>query len=166
MSVSTNPTGGNNTVGFSVNGTRQSQNSWTIDGADNVDRGSNITIQQYPSIDAIEEMKIVRTPYSSEFGRAGGGQISIVTKSGTSSLHGTAYEFMRNDKLNANNFFNNFNSVSRPPLRYNDFGYTVGGPVFIPKVYDGRQKTFFFFSQEIPPRHQLQRVERSDSHAG
>ena len=62
---STNPTGGNNLVGFSVNGARQSQNSWTIDGADNVDRGSNITIQQYPSIDAIEEMKIVRTPYSS-----------------------------------------------------------------------------------------------------
>ncbi len=146
---STNPTGGNNLVGFSVNGARQSQNSWTIDGADNVDRGSNITIQQYPSIDAIEEMKIVRTPYSSEFGRSGGGQISVVTKSGTNSLHGTVYEFLRNDKLNANNFFNNFNSVARPPLRYNDFGYTVGGPVYIPKVHDGRNQTFFFFSQEI-----------------
>ncbi len=151
----TNPTGGSNTVSFSVNGTRQSQNNFTVDGADNVDRGSNITIQQYPSIDAIEEMKIVRTPYSSEFGRAGGGQISVVTKSGTNDFHGTAYEFFRNDKLNANNFFNNFNSVNviagkatRPPLRYNDFGYTVGGPVLIPKLYNGKNKTFFFFSQE------------------
>jgi hypothetical protein len=145
----TNPSGGNNIVAFSVNGTRQSQNNWTVDGADNVDRGSNITIQQYPSIDAIEEMKIVRSPYSSEFGRAGGGQINVVTKSGTNDFHGTAYEFFRNDKLNANNFFNNRNNVARPPLRYNNFGYTIGGPVWIPGVYNGKNKTFFFFSQEF-----------------
>jgi len=144
----TNPTGGNNTVGFSVNGARQSQNNWTIDGADNVDRGSNITIQQYPSIDAIEEIKIVRSPYSSEFGRGAGGQISVITRSGTNDLHGSAYEFFRNDKLNANNFFNNVNSNPRPPLRWNNFGYTVGGPVFVPKLYNGRNRTFFFFSQE------------------
>src|SRR5690348_16627502 len=66
----TNPSGGNNIVGLSINGTRQSQQNWTVDGADNVDRGSNITIQQYPSIDAIDEIKIVRSPYSTEFGRA------------------------------------------------------------------------------------------------
>ncbi len=138
----TNPSGGNNIVGLSVNGTRQSQNNWTVDGADNVDRGSNITIQQYPSIDAIEEIRIVRSPYSAESGRAGGGQISVITKSGTNEWHGSAYEFLRNDKLNANNFFNNVNNVKRPPLRYNDFGYTVGGPVF-------KNKTFFFFSEEF-----------------
>lgn len=145
----TNPTGGNNTVGFSVNGARQSQNNFTVDGADNVDRGSNITIQQYPSIDAIEEIRIVRSPYSAEFGRAGGGQISVITKSGTNEFHGTGYEFFRNDKLNANNFFNNSNSVARPVLRYNNFGYTVGGPVILPKIYDGENKTFFFFSEEF-----------------
>jgi hypothetical protein len=145
----TNPTGGNNIVGMAVNGARQSQNNWTVDGADNVDRGSNITIQQYPSIDAIEEMHIVRSPYSAEFGRAGGGQVSVITKSGTNELHGSAYEFGRNDKLNANSFFNNLNRIRRPALRYNDFGYTVGGPVHIPSVYDGRNKTFFFFSQEF-----------------
>jgi hypothetical protein len=145
----TNPSGGNNIVGLAVNGARQSQNNWTVDGADNVDRGSNITIQQYPSIDAIEEIKIVRSPYSAESGRAGGGQISVVTKSGTNELHGSAYEFLRNDKLNANNFFNNLNSVKRPALRYNNFGYTAGGPVYIPGVYDGRNKTFFFFSEEF-----------------
>src|SRR5262249_11347062 len=145
----TNPTGGNNIVGLAVNGARQSQNNWTIDGADNVDRGTNITIQQYPSIDAIEEIKIVRSPYSSEFGRAGGGQISVVTRSGSNDFHGSAYEFWRNDKLNANNFFNNVNNIARPPLRYNDFGYTAGGPAIIPHLIDGRNKTFFFFSEEF-----------------
>lgn len=145
---STNPAGGNNIVAVAINGTRQSQNNWTVDGADNVDRGSNITIQQYPSVDAIEEIKIVRTPYSAEFGRAAGGQISVITKSGTNDFHGSAYEFLRNDKLNANNFFNNANRVARPPLRYNNFGYTIGGPVLIPRLYNGRSKTFFFFSQE------------------
>lgn len=145
----TNPSGGNNIVAVAVNGARQSQNNWTVDGADNVDRGSNITIQQYPSIDAIEEIKIVRTPYSAEFGRAGGGQISVITKSGTNDLHGSAYEFFRNNQLNANNFFNNRNAVNRPPLRYNDFGYTLGGPVYLPRLYDGRNRTFFFFSQEF-----------------
>src|SRR5438128_9261631 len=145
----TNPSGGNNIVGVAVNGARQSENNWTVDGADNVDRGTNITIQQYPSIDAIEEIKLVRSPYSAEFGRAGGGQISVVTKSGTSDVHGSVYEFVRNDKLNANNFFNNLNGNPRPPLRYNDFGYTVGGPLYIPHAYDGRNKTFFFFSEEF-----------------
>ncbi len=145
----TNPTGGQNIVGLSINGTRQSQQNWTVDGADNVDRGVNITINTYPSIDAIDEIKIVRSPYSAEFGRAGGGQISVLTKSGTNEVHGSAYEFLRNDWLNANNFFNNLNKNPRPPLRYNDFGYTVGGPVYLPHVYNGKNKTFFFFSEEF-----------------
>jgi hypothetical protein len=145
----TNPTGGNNIAGVSVNGTRQSQNNWTLDGADILDRGANITLQQYPSIDAIEEIKIVRSAYSAENGRAGGGQVSVITKSGTNQLHGSAYEFFRNDALNANNFFNNAAGIARPPLRYNDFGYTVGGPVILPRVYHGKDKTFFFFSEEF-----------------
>lgn len=145
----TNPTGGQNIVGLSINGTRQSQQNWTVDGADNLDRGANITINMYPSIDAIDEIKIVRSPYSAEFGRAGGGQISVITKSGTNDLHGSGYEFFRNDWLNANNFFNNANNNPRPPLRYNDFGYTVGGPVLLPRVYNGKNKTFFFFSEEF-----------------
>ncbi len=145
----TNPSGGSNSVSVSVNGLRQSQNNWTVDGADNVDRGSNITIQQYPSVDAIEEIKMVRTPYSAEFGRSAGGQVNVITKSGTNELHGSAYEFFRNDKLNANNFFNNAGNIKQPPLRYNDFGYTIGGPVFLPKIYNGKNKTFFFFSEEF-----------------
>lgn len=152
----TNPSGGNNLVAFSVNGQRQSANNWTVDGADILDRGSNLTIINYPSVDAIEEMKVVRSAYSSEFGRAAGGQVNVVTKSGTNEFHGGAYEFFRNDKLNANNFFNNANRVNvgpdgkarRPVLRQNNFGYNIGGPIRIPGLYDGRNKSFFFWNQE------------------
>ena len=144
-----NPLGGNNVVNVSINGTRASQNSWLVDGADNVDRGANLTLQQFPSIDAIEEIKINRSPYSAEFGRAAGGQISVITRSGTNNVHGGAYEFFRNDQLNGNNYFNNRNGIVRPPLRYNNFGYTLGGPVILPHIYNGRNRTFFFFSEEF-----------------
>ncbi|MEO8594710.1 MAG: carboxypeptidase regulatory-like domain-containing protein [Candidatus Solibacter sp.] len=155
---SQNPlTGQSNAVTFSINGGRTDQNSWTVDGADNVDRGANLTLLNYPSVDAIEEFKVQRSQYSAENGRNMGGQINVVTKSGTNTYHGSAYEFFRNDKLAANNFFNNANKVNLgadgtarvPPLRYNNFGYTIGGPVWIPGIYKGKDKTFFFFSQEF-----------------
>jgi len=136
------PSGLAATVSFSINGQRNSANSWTIDGVDNVDRGSNLTLSNFPSVDSISEFKVLRTQYDAEFGRAGGGIINVITKSGTNKFHGNAYEFLRNDKLAANNFFNNSSNIKRPPLRYNDFGYTIGGPVI-------KNKTFFFFSQEF-----------------
>lgn len=141
---------GTNVVTFSINGARTSENNWTIDGADNVDRGSNLTLLSFPSVDAIEEFKVVRGAYEPEFGRGGGAQVNVVTKSGTSAFHGSGYEFFRNDVLNANNFFSNKNGIKRPPLRYNNFGWTLGGPVVIPHVYnENKQKTFFFFSEEF-----------------
>jgi len=146
----TNPQGQTNTVSFSIEGQRNSANNWTVDGADNVDRGSNLTLLTYPSVDAIAEFKVLRGQYDPEFGRAAAGQITVVTKSGGNSFHGDAYEFFRNDLLAANNFFNNRNVISRPPLRYNDFGYTIGGPVLITNHYNSRKdKTFFFFSEEF-----------------
>ena len=145
----TNPLGGANTVAFSVGGQRTSANNWTIDGADNVDRGSNLTLLSFPSVDAIAEFKTLRGTYSAEYGRSAAGQVNVSTRSGTNKIHASAYEFFRNDVLQANNYFNNLNGIKRPPLRYNDFGYTVGGPVFIPKIYNGHDKTFFFFSQEF-----------------
>ncbi len=145
----TNPLGGANTVAFSVGGQRTSANNWTIDGADNVDRGSNLTLLAFPSIDAIAEFKTLRGIYSAEFGRSAAGQVNVVTRSGTNAFHASAYEFFRNDVLQANNFFNNLVGTKRPPLRYNDFGYTVGGPVEIPHLYNGHGKTFFFWSQEF-----------------
>jgi hypothetical protein len=151
-------TGQSNAVTFSINGGRTDQNAWTVDGADNVDRGANLTLLIYPSIDSIAEFSVARSLYSADTGRNMGGQINVITKSGTSELHGVAYEFLRNDKLAANNYFNNANKVNLgpngnamvPQLRYNDFGYALGGPVLLPKLYDGRKKrTFFFFSEEF-----------------
>ncbi|HYL78929.1 MAG TPA: carboxypeptidase regulatory-like domain-containing protein [Bryobacteraceae bacterium] len=155
---SSNPlTGQSNAVSFSINGGRTDQNSWTVDGADNVDRGANLTLLNYPSVDSIEEFKVQRSVYSAESGRNAGGMINVVTKSGTNQYHGSAYEFFRNDKLAANNFFNNANKVNLgpdgtarvPPLRYNNFGWTFGGPVWIPRLYKGTNKTFFFMSEEF-----------------
>src|ERR1700756_5946082 len=138
--------GGVNSVSFSINGARESQNNWTLDGADNVGGGSNKTFFSFPSIVFFAEFKVLRGNYDAEFGRGSGGQINVVTRSGTSSYHGSAYEFFRNDVLAANNFFNNLRGLARPPLRYNNFGFTIGGPVFIPRLY--AKKTFFFFSEE------------------
>jgi Carboxypeptidase regulatory-like domain len=142
------PTGGSSTVAFSVNGGRTTSNNWTIDGADNVDRGANLTLYTYPSPDAIAEFKTLRGQYSAEFGRNASGQINVITKSGTNSIHGSAYEFLRNDFFDANGYLNN--TLKRPitKYRYNDFGFSFGGPVYIPKIYDGRNKTFFFVSEE------------------
>lgn len=155
----TNPEGQANTVSLSVNGQRSSSNTFTVDGADTTDRGSNLTIQTYPSVDAIGEFRILRSLYPAESGRSGGGQVNVITRSGTRDFHGSAYEFVRNDRLNANTFINNFRAplgldengkARRAPLRYNNYGYTIGGPVFIPGLYnEDRTKTFFFFSQEF-----------------
>ena len=150
------PSGTAATIPYSINGNRTSANNWTVDGSDNVDRGSNLTLMTFPSVDAIAEFKVERALYSADTGRAGGGQINVVTKSGTKEFHGDLYEFDRNDAFAANNFANNANKVNvvngkakTPPLRWNDFGGTIGGPVFIPNHFNkDKNKTFFFFSEE------------------
>ena len=144
---------GTNVVSFSIGGARTSENNWTIDGADNVDRGSNLTLLSFPSVDSIAEFKVLRGAYDPEFGRSGGAQVNVVTRSGTNLFHGTGYEFFRNDWLNANNFFNKrftdpAKVLPRPPLRYNNFGWNLGGPVILPG-YNGHNKTFFFFGEEF-----------------
>jgi len=139
-----NPVGTSNQINFSINGGRPTQNAWNIDGADNVDRGANLTLLAYPSLDSIQEFSVQRGQFGSEYGRSSSGEINVVTKSGTNGFHGDLYEFFRNDDLDANNYFNNANlptKIPRPPLRYNDFGGTIGGPIF-------KNKTFFFFSEE------------------
>jgi hypothetical protein len=152
----TNPFGTVNRADFSVNGTRTTMNNWTIDGADNVDRGANLTLLNYPSVDAIAEFKVLRGNYNAEYGRAGGGQVNVATRSGASTFHGSAYEFFRNDALNANDYFAKRAQIqakqpNKPQiLRYNNPGFTIGGPLYIPGVYNaGRNKTFFFVSEEF-----------------
>jgi hypothetical protein len=135
------PVGSSNQINFSINGSRPTQNSWNIDGADNVDRGSNLTLLAYPSLDSIAEFSVQRSNYNAEFGRSSSGQINVITSAGTNQFHGDAYEFFRNDVLDANTYLNNRKDIPIPALRYNDFGGTVGGPVW-------RDHTFFFFSEE------------------
>ena len=140
--------GASSTVNFSVNGGRNTSNNWTIDGADNVDRGANLTLYTYPSPDAIAQFKTLRGQYSAEFGRNASGQIDVVTKSGTNNIHGSAYEYLRNNYFDANGYVNDFLGTRIGAYRYNVFGFSLGAPVLIPKVYHGKDKTFFFVSEE------------------
>ena len=137
--------GVNGNVAFTVNGGRSEYNNWEMDGGDALDNGSNTSLNVYPSIDAIAEFKVLTSNYGAQYGRNGSGTVEVETKSGTSQFHGDAYEFVRNDKFNATPFF----QTTVPPYKKNDYGYTIGGPIFIPGHYNAsREKTFFFWSQE------------------
>ena len=137
------------TLAVSVNGNRTSANNWTVDGADINDSGSNLTVVNVPSVDAIAEFKLERSTYDAQYGRSGGGQVNVVIKSGTREFHGDAYEFVRNDLFNANTFLLDKAGKPKPPFRYNNFGYTFGGPLFVPHLYNtDKSKTFFFWSEE------------------
>src|SRR5262249_34917409 len=104
------------------------------------------TLMVYPSIDAIQEVKVLTSNYGAQFGRTASGTVQVTTKSGTNKLHGNAYEFVRNEFFNARNYFD---IRSKAPLyRRQDFGGTIGGPVLIPHIYHKKDKTFFFFSEE------------------
>ncbi|MGA2809790.1 MAG: TonB-dependent receptor [Candidatus Acidiferrum sp.] len=101
-----------------------------------------------PSVEAIGQFKVVTSTPSADFGRSTGGWETFLTKAGTNQYHGDVYEIMQNADLNANNFFNNARGVGRPPDTKNDYGLTFGGPIWVPKVYNGHDKTFGFFSWE------------------
>jgi hypothetical protein len=139
--------GVNGSVAFSFNGGRTEYNNWELDGGDNMDNGSNSTLNVYPSIDAIAEVKVLTSNYGAQYGRNASGTVEVETKSGTNKFHGDVYYFGRNDVFNARNFFDPAGST--PKYKKHDFGYTIGGPVFIPNHYNSnKQKTFFFWSQE------------------
>ncbi len=107
------------------------------------------TMVNSPSVDAIQEFAVDTNGFKAEYGHAGGGAFAFVSKSGTNQFHGNLYEFLRNDYLDAAGFFDNANNKRKPVLKQHDFGGTFGGPVWIPKVYNGKNKTFFFFSTEF-----------------
>jgi Carboxypeptidase regulatory-like domain/TonB-dependent Receptor Plug Domain len=133
------------TAAFSVNGGRTEYNNWEIDGGDSMDNGSNSTLNVTPSIDSIAEFKVLTSNYGAQYGRNASGTVEIETKSGTSAFHGDLFEFLRNDAFNAVQF----GSTTVPEYKKNDFGFTIGGPVYIPGHYNAsRQKTFFFWSEE------------------
>jgi hypothetical protein len=132
---------------LSFNGSRTVNSEFTVDGV-SVVSGSTGGVQTLPSSDAIREVKVLTSAYSAEYGRTSGGIVTMVTNSGTDLYHGGAYEYFRNEDLNANNFFNNVLGKPRSEDRYNLFGVKLGGPVWIPKLYKGKGKTFFFCNYE------------------
>ena len=142
--------GTNSDTAVSVNGAQSNSNTFLVDGMYNEDNGSNANLLVTPSVDSIAEFKILRNNYSAEFGTGTGAIVTIVTKSGTRQFHGSVYEFLRNDALDSANFFTNATNTKKSELRLNDFGGTIGGPFWIPGVYNqDRSKDFFFYSQEF-----------------
>ena len=156
---------------FSVNGQRTSSNYFTVDGVSG-NFGSTASVTLYESaggsipsysalgttsslasVDAVQEFSIQTSTYAPEYGRQPGGQVSIVTRSGTNAWHGSVFDYLRNSALDANNFFANQAGLGKAPLRQNDFGFTLGGPVYLPSLrgrpwYRGRNRTFFLLSYE------------------
>ncbi len=150
---------------FSVNGQRPDANYFTVDGVSaNASIGAGFFNGQLSSgslpglsaaggtnnlvsVDALQEFKVLTSTYAPEFGRQPGAQISIATRSGTNEFHGTAFDYFRNDVLDANDWFANSKGLAKPPLRQNDFGGVFGGPVLLP-AYNGHNRTFFFVSYE------------------
>jgi hypothetical protein len=149
------PAGGNGGVGegfesigrFTVNGGRDSSNAIMMDGvpvtmnANTANMNANSAV---PSVEGVEEFRIQTNAFSAEYGRSGGGILTIATKSGTNTLHGSAFEFLRNSKMDANGWFSNASGAKLATFQRNEFGASSGGPLVIPKVYDGRNKTFWF----------------------
>ncbi|MEJ7862221.1 MAG: carboxypeptidase regulatory-like domain-containing protein [Pyrinomonadaceae bacterium] len=159
----------------SINGLRRNAVNYLVDGVSNTDVGSNITLLSTPTVDSIQEFKVLSSNYTAEIGRSGGGSVIIVTRGGGNEYRGRLYEFVRNDYFNANSFFNN--RIPRradgsivadvPKLRYNNFGGTFSGPLpFLrfgeggPVFTSGKNKTFFFFSEE------QRRIIRATTDAG
>ena len=154
-------------TGISFNGGRYEYNNWEMDGGNNTDEGSSGTLNTYPSLDTIAEFRISTSNYGAEMGKHASATIEVATKSGTKDFHGEAFEYVRNDHFDANDWFKNRQPwadldvqrdcngnpagpchAPKRPLKWNDFGYNFGGPVFIPGYYNtNRSKIFFFFSQ-------------------
>ncbi len=142
---------------LSISGQRREFNYFSLDGIDNTDVNFNTYIF-LPSIDALQEFKVQTGIYPAEFGREAS-QVNVSTKSGTNNLHGALFEFLRNDVLDARPFDFTGSNPKKPPFKWNQYGYTVGGPVYIPGVFDGRNRLFFMSNFEgYRDRKQLQKI--------
>jgi len=138
-------------VRYSVNGGRVEYNSFNVDGGDVLNAGLNgnqSTLTVYPSLDALSEVQVLTSNYGAMYGQSASGTVLATTKSGTNQFHGVGYEFIRNEFFNARNYFDQ--TKEAPLYRRNDFGGTIGGPLYIPGVYNtNKDKTYFFFSEEF-----------------
>jgi hypothetical protein len=159
---------------FTANGTNWNDSNYILDGIDNnnteVDNESGTTYALLPPIDAIQEFKVDTTDYTAELGRAAGAVINTSLKSGTNRYHGDVWEFLRNDQFDSADFFENAANLSKGEFRQNQYGFTLGGPLTIPKIYRGQDKTFFFVDYEgtrirhaLPQVSTVPTVEQRDS---
>jgi hypothetical protein len=164
------PKAGSGSGYYAIDGQRSDANNYTVDGVSanlggvvNLGGQSNIgtglagavpaqstlgTTQSLTSIDSLQEFSIQTSGYAAEFGRSPGGQVQFTTRSGTNDLHGTIFDFLRNTAFDANSYGNDYHNIPQTAEHQNDFGGTIGGPIVIPKLYDGRNRSFYFFSYE------------------
>jgi hypothetical protein len=126
-------------VNYSVNGGRTENNNWEVDGGDVMDNGSNFSLNVYPSVEAIDEVQVLTSNYGAQYGKNASGTVEVETKSGTNSLHGSVYEFLRNEALNAHDYFD-APDTPKSPYKKHEFGFTIGGPIW-------KKHTFFFWSE-------------------
>ena len=144
------PSGQANNANLTINGMRSDQNAWLLDGADILDHNTGTNVIVYPSIEATQELKVLRNSYGAQYGGGGNAQIQIITKAGGNQYHGDFHVFVRNAIFNANDYFNKSIGATRPEDNEYTGGLTVGGPVYIPHVLTGlRSNTFFFYSLEV-----------------
>jgi hypothetical protein len=136
----------NGGVGGAVNGNRNNSNNLTVDGVTNIDTGSNGGQLATMNIDMIAEFKVLTNSQPAEFGRSSGAQIAVVTKSGTKEFHGTFYDFYRHESMNANNWINNQRGIAKNRYRFNYPGFNIGGPAFIPGLFNKNKEKLFFFA--------------------
>jgi len=135
--------------GISINGSAGNRVGFLVDGVADMDTGSNGTIHYEPNMDSIGEIRVLTSSFQAEYGRQASGAIMVVTKSGTQTFHGSAYEYWRHEQFNAKSFFDNFNNIPKTPYRFHVYGFTIGGPAYIPKLFNrDKRLLFFFFSQE------------------
>ncbi len=139
--------------GLHINGGRETSIMYALDGISAVDTGSNTSVHNSPNMDAISEIKVLTSNYQAEHGRNSAGTINVIIKNGTQNFRGSAYWYYRHESLNANSFFGNRTGTPKPLYRFNNGGYSVGGPVYVPGKFNiNRDKLFFFFSQEYVRR--------------
>jgi hypothetical protein len=154
-------TASNQTGNIYVNGARNTQFNITVNGASNIDTGSNTRMMATLSLDSVQEFKVLTSSYDARYGKAGGAQIIIVSKSGTREFHGSGYWYYRDKGMNANSWINNRDGFPKPDYHFNYFGYNIGGPIYIPGKFNTRKdKLFFFWSEEYQRQLVPQSVRR------
>jgi hypothetical protein len=138
---------GNAGTGSIVSGGRSNTTAVLLDGQD-TRNNSTLDNAYTPPQETVQEVRFITNSFSAEYGRSAGGVVAAAGKTGSNLVHGSVYDYLKNDKLNANSWTNNRNNVARGRQRHNEYGFTLSGPVYVPRVYDGRKKTFFFFNWE------------------